>query len=190
MRLFASCFTDAKEVTMPKAIDVANYFLAAQTPENDITNLKLQKLCAYAQAMSLALLGRQLFTEELEAWTHGPVVPSLYWKFEKHNKDPLPSSGLSEKYAREVFDDEQKFILELTKHYYGVLSAWELRERSHRDFPGQFGSKRSIPPTAIQKAFENDPLVRKLKDNVTPCHFDPATDKLISEEEVFDALAL
>jgi len=42
--------------------------------------MKLQKLCYYAQAYSLAE-GIELFPEEFQAWQHGPVVPELYAKY-------------------------------------------------------------------------------------------------------------
>ena len=65
---------------------VADYFLLRVDPtEGDtISNLKLQKLCFYAQAWALALRDRALFENECEAWAHGPVVPELYDRF-KHN---------------------------------------------------------------------------------------------------------
>ena len=170
------------------ARDTANYFLTVQTPENDITNLKLQKLCAYAQAMSLALLGRPLFDDEIEAWMHGPVVSSLYDAYEGYGSSPLPAPGLSRHYAREPFDDEQKFILELVDSYYGSFSAWTLRERSHRDFPGTFGSKEIISQDSIREAFSKDQTVvklRKMRDNATAY---VSTERLVSEEEVMNAL--
>jgi uncharacterized phage-associated protein len=42
--------------------------------------MKLQKLCYYAQAYSLAQ-GQELFPEDFQAWQHGPVVPDLYTKY-------------------------------------------------------------------------------------------------------------
>lgn len=170
---------------MPTVMDVANYFLSVQTPENDITNLKLQKLCAYAQALSLAYLGRPLFSEPLEAWTHGPVAPCLYHEYERFGSDPLPSPGLSAHYAREPFDDDQKFVLDLVRDYYGKYAAWELRERSHRDFPGDFGSRNVISDDAIKRAFAQDALVQKLK---SPPPVPPQDDRLVSEKEVRHAL--
>lgn len=32
----------------------------------------------YAQAMHLAVFGKPLFYEELQAWDYGPVVPEVY----------------------------------------------------------------------------------------------------------------
>jgi uncharacterized phage-associated protein len=68
---------------MPKeytAKQVAEFFLA-KTDEDEgdlISNLKLQKLCYYAQGLALAVRDQPLFPEPIEAWLHGPVVPTLY----------------------------------------------------------------------------------------------------------------
>ena len=70
--------------------DVAQYFLAQMDEDAGdlISNLKLQKLVYYAQGFALALHGRPLFRERVEAWTHGaPVVPELYVE------DAHPSHG-------------------------------------------------------------------------------------------------
>jgi len=58
--------------------DVADYFIANADPDEGITNLKLQKLCSYAQAFFLALHGHRFFASALEAWPHGPVIKGLY----------------------------------------------------------------------------------------------------------------
>ncbi len=44
---------------MATALDVAFVFLAAAPPEDFLTGLKLQKLCSYAQAVSLAYTGNR-----------------------------------------------------------------------------------------------------------------------------------
>lgn len=174
---------------MPKAMDVANYFLATlgADPESDLTNLKMQKLCAYAQALSLVLLGRPLFSESLEAWTHGPVVPSVYAAFRENGRKVLPGNGLSEKYAREAFDDQQKFILELVRNEYGKYSALELRRLSHEDFPGIFGSKMAIPNADIACRFKNLPEIQRLLNYVPPKSEEEG--RMLSEQEFWDAVS-
>ncbi|HUZ03805.1 MAG TPA: type II toxin-antitoxin system antitoxin SocA domain-containing protein, partial [Acidobacteriaceae bacterium] len=58
------------------ASDIAKYFIASFQKKNKaISNLKLQKLLYYAQAWHLALYGSPLFSDSIEAWVHGPVVP-------------------------------------------------------------------------------------------------------------------
>lgn len=173
---------------MPKAMDVARYFLATlgSDSESDVTNLKLQKLCAYAQAISLALLKQPLFEEPLEAWIHGPVVPSVYKAFKENGGNPIPPDGLSEKYAREPFNDEQKFVIEAVKEWYGSISAWTLRDRSHIDFPGEFGSKRTISNEEIAARFAAMPMIRRLKEYTPPEH---SGECPLSEREFWDAVS-
>lgn len=45
-----------------------------------ISTMKLQKLVYYCQAYSLGWTGKPLFTEEIKAWTNGPVVNELFVK--------------------------------------------------------------------------------------------------------------
>ena len=64
---------------MITARTAALYLLSKQDSEEpDISNLKLLKLLYYAQGTFLALYGRPLFNESIEAWLHGPVVPDVY----------------------------------------------------------------------------------------------------------------
>jgi uncharacterized phage-associated protein len=82
-----------------KAIDVSNHLitLASQSNENDLTNLKLQKLLYYAQGKYYAEKDTPLFSDELEAWSYGPVVKDVYHTFKGSGSYPLT-----------VFDDGYK----------------------------------------------------------------------------------
>lgn len=62
---------------MANVFDVAAYILEK---EGEMTTMKLQKLCYYAQAWSLAWEGRPLFDEDFQAWANGPVCRELYNK--------------------------------------------------------------------------------------------------------------
>lgn len=60
---------------MATALDVAAYILEKK---GEMTAMKLQKLVYYAQAWSLVWDEKPLFSEHIEAWANGPVVPALY----------------------------------------------------------------------------------------------------------------
>ena len=77
---------------MMPAHDVAKYFVSLVDEEagDSISNLKLQKLLYYAQGAHLALRDEPLFGEPIEAWTHGPVVPSVYRQYKQHGGEPIP----------------------------------------------------------------------------------------------------
>jgi uncharacterized phage-associated protein len=79
------------------AENVAKYlvFLASQAFVGDnkeregITNLKLQKVLYFAQAYYLAKMGKPLFSDKIEAWEYGPVIPDVYHKFKFKGSDPI-----------------------------------------------------------------------------------------------------
>ena len=58
---------------MANVFDVAKYILQRT---GKISTWKLQKLCYYSQAWTLAWTGKPLFEEEFEAWRNGPVCES------------------------------------------------------------------------------------------------------------------
>ncbi len=45
---------------------------------SDLTPMKLNKLAFLCQAWNLAFNDRVIFTDDIEAWKYGPVVPSIY----------------------------------------------------------------------------------------------------------------
>lgn len=119
---------------MLTCFDVAEYFLAHCGEESGdlISNLKLQKLSYYAQGFSLALLGRPLFNEKIEAWMHGPVVPDLYHHYKEHGNGALPVPG---NFNTEKFSEDEMGLLDEVYKVYGQFSAWKLRNMSHEEAP-------------------------------------------------------
>lgn len=119
---------------MLTCFDVADYFLAHCDEESgdQISNLKLQKLAYYAQGFSLALLGRPLFDEPIEAWMHGPVVPSLYRKYKDHGGMGLPKP---DNINFEKYSDDERDLLDEVYRVYGQFSAWKLRNMTHEEQP-------------------------------------------------------
>lgn len=63
---------DAQDI---HAVDVAQYILDNYGPMN---TMKLQKLCYYVQAWSLAWNRGSVFPEPIEAWRRGPMIRSLF----------------------------------------------------------------------------------------------------------------
>ena len=76
---------------MLKPLEIANFFIKIANSENEgsITNMKLNKLLYFAQAWSLTKYGEPLFEEEIQAWQHGPVVPSIYKAFRICGYNPI-----------------------------------------------------------------------------------------------------
>ena len=119
---------------MLRAEDVARYILAHQNTEHSepIGHLKIQKLCYYAQGISLAILEKPLFFEDIEQWTHGPVVPTLYREYQSYGASPIPPP---EDLDLKLYDRETIVLLDTVYQLYGQESAWELRNKTHEEAP-------------------------------------------------------
>ncbi|MFC7552646.1 Panacea domain-containing protein [Pseudoroseomonas wenyumeiae] len=117
-----------------QADDIARYFLAKADPEagDAISNLKLQKLCYYAQGFHLALYDRPLFEERIEAWQHGPVVPDLYHEYKSYGSASIP---VPQDLDRASYPEDVRELLDEVYSVYGQYSAWKLRNMTHEERP-------------------------------------------------------
>lgn len=114
--------------------DIAKYFLSKSDDEIEerISNLKLQKLVYYAQGFHLAMYGKPLFDEKIEAWAHGPVVSDLYHKYKEYGANGIPRP---KKINLKKFDKKTIELLDEVYNVYGQYSAWRLREMTHEETP-------------------------------------------------------
>ena len=76
------------------ASEVARYLIQSlreQCPEaGGVEPMKLQALLYYCQAYMLAMAGKPIFSDPIEAWECGPVVESVYREYEKYNGGKIP----------------------------------------------------------------------------------------------------
>jgi uncharacterized phage-associated protein len=117
------------------ALTVAKYFIKiADTSSRKLTNKKLQKLLYYAQAWSLALNGKPIFSEEIEAWIHGPVVPIIYRHYKKFGFGQITdNSDLDSSKIK-----PHKSILDEVWMVYGKFDADYLELLTHNEDPWIF----------------------------------------------------
>ena len=94
-----------------------------------MTHLKLQKLLYFTQAWYLANFDRPIFDEDMQAWTHGPVVPSIYDKYKANRWGVLDIEK-----SVNLPDDLIPFLSELNR-VYGQYSAKKLEEITHLEDP-------------------------------------------------------
>lgn len=119
---------------MATAHDIAKYFISLSNDDNGdlISNLKLQKLLYYAQGLSLAANNTPLFEEDIEAWMHGPVVPSVYQTYRVCGADAIPPP---EDYDVSRIENDTRDILDEIWIVFGQFSAWKLRNMTHDEPP-------------------------------------------------------
>ena len=113
---------------MNTIFDVAKYYLNSL---GEMTTMKLQKLCYYAQAWSLAWDGEPLFEEDFQAWANGPVCPELFLSHSGRFK--LPSEFYDENHGE--FSKDQLETLNAVKEYYSKETSQWLSELSHKEAP-------------------------------------------------------
>jgi uncharacterized phage-associated protein len=118
---------------MYSANDIAKYVIAAfNQKRKHITNLKLQKILYYIQVEFIKKYNKPAFADEIQAWRHGPVVPSVYYEYNQFVADPI-----------EV--DNDKPNVQLSGHYktvadrviakYEDTPAWTLVDYTRQEYP-------------------------------------------------------
>lgn len=123
-----------------KAIDIAKYIIKkAQDSDNPVTNLKLQKLLYYAQGWYLANFGKALFSDPIEAWKYGPVVPSVYQLYKECGSQPI-SESITRKDLQDLDQTTKNFLDELWE-VYGKYSSGDLINATHSETPWRVARK-------------------------------------------------
>jgi len=123
---------------MATIFDVANYFRSRVDYEagDNITPLKLQKLCYYAQAWHATWNnGDRLFEEEFEHWDHGPANYQLFDKYREYKWQAIDPSDLDEFDPFDVFTTQQLDSLGEVWAAYGDFSAKRLENLTHQEDP-------------------------------------------------------
>lgn len=125
---------------MINAKQAASFFIekSSQLNENnDLTNLKLQKMLYFAQVEYLKEKGVPLFDDPIEAWQYGPVVPVVYdWlKF----CGAYQISKFDVETSADGLDEATIDFLERIWKKYSRYSAFGLVDKTHE--PGSVWSK-------------------------------------------------
>lgn len=125
-----------KTSSMYTSKEIADWILSKIDREagDTISPLKLQKILYYCQAWYYTLTNRKLFDEDIQAWAHGPVVPSQYKRFSyiqiydniKVDRVNIDTPKLT---------PEDKEILDEVYSIYGEKSASYLERLTHAERP-------------------------------------------------------
>lgn len=76
---------------MYRVLDVARHIIERCNSQNrSISNLKLQKILYFVQAEFLVTNNQPCFSEEIEAWDFGPVVPEVYHQYKIFGSANIP----------------------------------------------------------------------------------------------------
>ncbi len=107
-------------------------FIASQSGESDITNLKLQKLLYYIQGATLSLNGQRMFQEDITKWQYGPVVVPIYHAFRDYGHQIISPP---EKIDLKDLHETQLKVIEDVYSFFGQFSALKLMDMTHSESP-------------------------------------------------------
>jgi len=115
-----------------KIEQVARYLLCRT---EDITPMALQKLLYYAQAFYNALFKEQLFLDECQAWSYGPVFPDIYYKYKEYGYNPIekPTVDLREDFGE--LTTQEISLLDAVADSFGGYSGPILSKITHNERP-------------------------------------------------------
>lgn len=124
--------------------DVARYIL---DKIGAVSAWKLQKLCYYAQAWTLAWNDKPLFEEDFQAWANGPVCPAL---FEAHRGSYIVTPEMIHGDPSKL-SPEQIENIDIVLKGYGDKDAYWLREQTHAETPWK-DARGDLPEGASSRA--------------------------------------
>jgi len=129
---------------MPPVMTVAKYI--AKVSAEPVSNLKLQKLLYYVQGWNLGLHEKPVFTAEIQAWAHGPVVPNVFLALRhlRWNPVPVPPEAIS-------LEPQLEQHIHSVLHAYGKFSAADLERLSHTEKPW-LDARGNLPLNAPSRA--------------------------------------
>lgn len=106
-------------------IEVVNYLYLKYKKENiQVNMLKLMHLCYLAQAWSLGINNKPLFTDSIEKWKGGMIIPSLYKVLKVFHSENIQVNSLLNYNVN--FYKKDLDILDLVFKSYSSLSALQL----------------------------------------------------------------
>lgn len=115
--------------------DVADFIIQRSTGE-EMSALKLQKLCFYSFGWYAHLTGESLFDEEFYAMEYGPVIGELLTAHATRktvSRDVLmPQLAVREGYREDLGAYTEQVLGAVCRHY-GQFDAWRLVEMTHSE---------------------------------------------------------
>ena len=139
--------------TMYSALDISKYIVSKCTHENcPVSNLQLQKILYYIQRAFLRQ-DRIAFSDEIEAWQFGPVVPNVYYKF--CGFGAMPITSVFENIL--IMANDLSMINKIVEDKRS-LDPWDLVADTHKPngawnqiFQNGIGNRNIIPRELIKK---------------------------------------
>lgn len=108
----------------------------------EVTPLMLQKLLYIIQGVFMALYNRPIFTEECEAWMHGPVYPEVYELFRDFKYNPIDDARFAVlEGTADALTEEERRVIDLVANTFGIYGGKVLEKITHNEEPWKTARK-------------------------------------------------
>ena len=102
----------------------------------EVTPVMLQKLLYFVQGLHLALYDREIFTEDCEAWVHGPVFVDVYDLFRDFKYNPIEDARFAMFDGKdEALTADEKRVIDLVVRTFGLYGGKVLERITHNEKP-------------------------------------------------------
>ena len=121
--------------------------------DTETTPMHVLKLTYLAHGWMLGFTGQALINETIEAWTYGPVIPSIYYRYKSFGGDQIKVECIDQ--SEKLGDDQQEIINLVTDAYFDY-TALELSGITHQQetpwdiIYNSFGAGTIIPNDRIR----------------------------------------
>lgn len=121
------------EIDKSKISQVANYIIIMM---EEVSPLALEKLIYFSEGVNYAINKSNLVDEMSQAWTHGPVYPSIFQKYKKYGYKPIDNGIKSTSGCMlSLLKKEELASIDLVIDTFGKYSPKVLEEISHLQDP-------------------------------------------------------
>jgi uncharacterized phage-associated protein len=156
---------------------IANYFLkVAKEEEIPLTQMKLQKLVYYSHGWHLGIIGPPLLDEQVQAWSFGPVIRSLYNEFREFGATNIDRLAEAMEFTgkwtmtfrvptlEDCPDKDSAFIKAFLSRIWNVYknySATQLTNMTHAEGTPWDTVRKSFPGAIPKYATIDDDIIRR-----------------------------
>jgi uncharacterized phage-associated protein len=118
------------------AVAIANEMLRlAEASGKRLTIMQLLKLVYFAHGWSMAVLERELISDDVQAWKYGPVIPAVYNAFVHTRGAPITAPGrhlMSQALPQATLSPDEVALVTDVYEGYGHLHAFQLSDLTHQ----------------------------------------------------------
>lgn len=130
------------EPDLHSSLAIANEFLErARRDGVELSNMHVQKLVYLAHGWCLAVNGRELVEDDIEAWDLGPVIRKLYDALRQYKNGPItrpirwgddtPFGSKGAEAAQASLDRSEQAVLDMVWNTYKNFQAFQLSALTH-----------------------------------------------------------